>query len=355
VSFDIRQVTWVDGALGEVSPPRSRASDKLALFAPDAIERDGKYYLYFCLSDDSEGVAVASSPLGPFALVGRLPVSGIDPAVFLDDDGTAYYYWGQHHAKAARLTRDLCAVDQTSIVENIVTSEQHSFHEGSSVRKRDGLYYYVFADESRGKPTALGYATSTRPLGPFVYRGIIIDNVGCDPQTWNNHGSIEEFQGKWYVFYHRSSRNSRSMRRVCAEPITFTEDGAIPEVSMTSQGPGDPFQAGEFIPAWSTCGLTGTAYLDVFEKSEALVSISDGDTAAFRYIRLDHASALNLDIRGQGTIDVIVDDTPCGSSNATGSNSTVRIPPGTHELRLRFHNPRGMVLLGATCVPSSAP
>ena len=64
--------------------------DPPLLFAPDAVYRDGKYYLYFCMKDDSEGVAVSDRPEGPFCDPVQLPCGGIDPAVFMDDDGQAY-------------------------------------------------------------------------------------------------------------------------------------------------------------------------------------------------------------------------------------------------------------------------
>ena len=75
------------------------------------------------------------------------------------------------------------------------------------MRKIRDTYYYVYADMERGKPTALGYSTGKSPLGPFTYRGIVIDNDHCDPESWNNHGSIECVNGQWYVFYHRCSRD----------------------------------------------------------------------------------------------------------------------------------------------------
>ena len=82
--------------------------------------------------------------------------------------------------------------------------------------KRNGIYYLVFADISRaGMPTCLGYATSKSPFGPYQYRGVIIDNDHCNPGNWNNHGSIVEFGGKWYVFYHRSTQGSVMMRKAC--------------------------------------------------------------------------------------------------------------------------------------------
>jgi beta-xylosidase len=84
------------------------------LFAPDAIESNGSYYLYFCLSDGSEGVARSDRPEGPFRDAVRLPATGIDPAVFVDDDGAAYYYWGQIHAHGARLNGDMMSLDLPS-------------------------------------------------------------------------------------------------------------------------------------------------------------------------------------------------------------------------------------------------
>ena len=77
------------------------------LFAPDCIFRNGKYYLYFCMSDDSEGVAVSDRPTGPFTDPVQLPCGGIDPAVFIDTDGQAYFYWGQLFSHGVRLNPDM--------------------------------------------------------------------------------------------------------------------------------------------------------------------------------------------------------------------------------------------------------
>ena len=138
-------------------------------------------------------------------------------------------------------------VEETEKAE-ILSEEEHFFHEGASLRKIGNKYYLVFADIEHGKPTSLGYAISDSIFGPYEYKGVIIDNEGCDPKTWNNHGSIECFQGQWYVFYHRSSRNSRQFRRLCIEPITIFEDGTISMVKMTFSGNwGDLFNLSEQI------------------------------------------------------------------------------------------------------------
>ena len=298
----------------------------LRLYAPDAIEKDGKYYLYFCMSDDSEGVAVADRPEGPFGNPVQLPVQGIDPAVFIDTDGQAYYYWGQFSANAAKLNPDMMSIDESSIVNGILTEQEHHFHEGSSVRKRGDTYYYVFADVSRGKPTCLGYATGKSPLGPFAYQGVIIDNEPCDPGSWNNHGSIEEVNGQWYVLYHRSNGNSQRMRRACAELIFFDENGLIREVKMTSQGAGKPFAPGEFIPAYTACEVMGGAYVD----GDALL-LPAGGGAVFRYFE-NQIPVHKMMLEGDAVtaLQICVDDSIV--CDVTASEAIIFIPVGQHEL-----------------------
>lgn len=303
---------------------------ELRLYAPDAIHKDGRFYLYYCMSDDSEGVAVSNCPEGPFTYASTLPVSGIDPAVFVEDDGQAYYYWGQFQAKAAKLNADMISIDENSIVENILTEEEHHFHEGSSMRKRGGVYYYVFADVSRGKPTCLGYATSRSPLGPFTYQGVIIDSASCDPGSWNIHGSIEEVNGQWYVFYHRSCNNSEYLRRACAEPIFFDGNGLIPEVKMTSQGAGKPFAPGEVIPAGSACEVRGGAYI----ADSGELHLAANSSAVFRYVENEAViHQLCVTAEGGGTLSILANGEVIGSGSA-GSPIPVTLAPGLHEIEL---------------------
>ncbi len=320
-------------------------TSEIKLYAPDAIYRDGRFYLYMCFSDDSEGVAVSDRPQGPFADAVKLPVQGIDPAVFVDDDNQAYYYWGQFSASGAQLNSDMMSIDEQTICTDLLTEKTHHFHEGSSLRKRGDTYYFVFADISRGKPTALGYATSRLPMGPFTYRGVIIDNNGCDPETWNNHGSIERFNGQWYVFYHRSSQRSNSMRRVCAEPIQFLEDGTIPEVRMTSQGAGQPFGPGETIPAFTVCDMSGGLYLAPLGESEALVNISDGDKAVFRYFENNcPVSSIRLSAQGSGYMEVWADGCLCGMVDLLEKGADIDLEPGLHEIALVFRGTSNCIL-----------
>jgi arabinoxylan arabinofuranohydrolase len=264
------------------------------LYAPDCIYHNGRYYLFFCLSDGSEGVAESPLPTGRFT--NAVPVEGadgdgIDPSAFVDDDGQVYYYWGQFNLRGGRLRPDLKGIEPDSIDRELINEAEHGFHEGASIRKRGGIYYLVYTDISRGRATCLAYATSTLPLGPFKKGGIIIDNTGCDPQTWNNHGSIAEFNGKWYVFYHRSSQASNFNRRVCVEPIVFNQDGSIDEVEMTTQGVSGPPDARAIMEAWRACLLSGQVRTESAGPDqkwtgfrEHLSMIHDGDWAAYKYL-----------------------------------------------------------------------
>ena len=262
------------------------------LYAPDAMFRNGQYYLYFCTPDKlyGEGVASSKSPLGPFTNARKLNIGKyeeIDPTIFIDDDGQAYYYWGQFTLKGARMKPNMTELDESTITDNLINRDDHFFHEGSFVFKRKGIYYALYAHEGRRdrRPTCLGYSTARSPLGPFTYKGVIIDNFGCDPESWNNHGSIAEFNGQWYVFYHRSSHGSQVMRRACAEPIFFNEDGTIDEVEMTSQGAGKPLDAFNKIEAERACLLSGYCRVTLFEPgNESLSSIWSGDKVVYKFV-----------------------------------------------------------------------
>jgi hypothetical protein len=320
------------------------------LFAPDAIHRDGRYWLYFCASDQSEGVAVADSPRGPFRDARQLPCGGIDPAVFIDDDGQAYFYWGQFHAHGAKLKRNMVEFEDASIVHELLSEQAHHFHEGSSLRKRDGLYYFVYTSIERGKPTSLAYATATSPLGPFTHRGVIVDNAACDPKSWNNHGSIECVNGRWYVFYHRASRCTQQWRRLCIEPIEFDDEGLIREVPMTSQGAGRPFGLGERIEGWRACELRGTCFIGPSDDGvERLRGIGDDDEAVWRHVEWDAAPVrVEFEARGSGEIEFFIDDDAAPFAQLSIADGRawpapiVAARPGRHTLRARFRRVAGL-------------
>ena len=265
-------------------------SDEL-LFAPDCQYRNGTYYLYYCLASNknTEGVAVSKSPVGPFTngkVIDLKGINEIDPCVFLDDDGQAYYIWGQFTAKMAKLKPNMMEIDEATIRDSVVTEKEHFFHEGGYMVKRKGIYYFVYAHMGRANmPTCIGYSTSKSPMGPFKYGGVIVDNDHCDPGNWNNHGSIVEFNNQWYVFYHRATHGCNTMRKACIEPIYFNDNGSINEAEMTSQGVGGPLSAFNQIEAERACLLLGNVRVQAFDvDKEELGGIQKDSKACYRYI-----------------------------------------------------------------------
>lgn len=263
------------------------------LYAPDCIFHNEKYYLYYCLAADgeNEGVAVSDSPYGPFRDGQKITgITGIDPSIFIDDDGQAYLFWGQINAKGAKLSKDMKTIEG-EIHDNLVTYDEHFFCEGSSVRKINGIYYFVYAGAPRHKGEGchtLCYATSDSPFGPYEYRGVIIDNYNCDREVGNNHGSIIEIGGQWYVFYHRATHGTSTMRKACAEPIYFNPDGTIGEAEMTTQGVMGPISPLLRMDASRACALMGNLIVKVRRPEhdipiEYLSEIRDGDAAYWKY------------------------------------------------------------------------
>lgn len=329
------------------------------LYAPDCQYYKGTYYLYYCLANNkfTEGVATSKSPTGPFVNGKNIKLNGyneIDPCVFIDDDGQAYYIWGQFTAKMAKLKPNMIEIDSSTIKDNVVTEKEHFFHEGGYMVKRIGIYYFVYAHMGRaGRPTCIGYATSKSPMGPFKYGGVIIDNDHCDPGCWNNHGSIAEFNSKWYVFYHRSTHGSNTMRKACVEPINFNEDGSINEVEMTSQGAGHPIKANSVIDAERACLLYGNVRIEAVSPSnEILTEIRNKDAAAYKYIDFnDEVDSIRVTVfpgSKSVTIDIALDNSwgrsigkiniPGNADGKTSQTFTCKIKKvnGIHAVWLRF-------------------
>lgn len=332
------------------------------LFAPDAIKKNDTYYLYYCQPDISapEGVASSKSPLGPFTNGKKIDLFGhnqIDPSVFIDDDGSAYYLWGQFSLKMAKLNPEMTSIDSTTIRKDLITERDHFFHEGAYLTKRNDVYYLVYADISReDKPTCIGYATSKSPFGPYTYRGVIIDNDGCNPGNWNNHGSIAEFNNQWYVLYHRSTHGVRTMRKACVEPIEFLKDGSIPEVQMTTQGAAPPLNATKEIDAASACLLQGTVRIEQHEEfNEILSHFSNKDVAIYKFLDFDsEISSFTIRIKSiKGGKISVYSDKPWHKKLTTiellpqQDWQTVTVPSngesGTHAIWMEATGPEGVL------------
>lgn len=234
------------------------------MWAPDAAFKNDTYYFYFPAKDLEGifriGVATSKSPAGPFAPQPE-PIEGsfsIDPAVFVDDDGQAYIYfgglWGGQlenwrtgnfdpggvepgpgepalGPRVAKLSPDMLSFDE-SVQEISITDENGNpllagdharrYFEAPWVHKYNGVYYLSY---STGDTHFIAYATSENPAGPFVFRGYVLNPV----LGWTTHHSIVEFQGKWYLFYHDSSLSGgvSHKRNLKVAELFYNPDGTI--------------------------------------------------------------------------------------------------------------------------------
>ena len=230
--------------------------DSYSMWAPDCIERNGKYYFYFPSAPKDGrgfgiGVAIADSPEGPF-----IPepenikgISGIDPCVLQASDGNAYIFWGAGRcAKLKPNMKELADDTPTETVKwgdrefelsgvNCLKDLPNRQAEGPFAFEYNGNYYLTYP-YVRENTEVLGYAMSKNPMGPYEYKGLIMaehDN-GC----WTNHHSIINYKGQWYLFYHRNHFSPRDDKRrsVCIEKLFFNPDGTIQEVKQTMRGVG---------------------------------------------------------------------------------------------------------------------
>ena len=272
------------------------------LYAPDALYHNGRYYLFFCLSDGTEGVAESRSPAGPFenarpVTCGGEPIKGIDPSV-LAHDGKVYYTWGQFRMKMGELNDDLCTLKPETVRDGVITNADgaEGFHEGSSLRRLGDRFCLVYASEYTpdfpnhgGRPTKLDYALADAPYGPYTRMGTVIDNEGCDPASWNNHGSVIKIGGAWYVFYHASSNNTAFSRRARAERLRVDEEtGVIHTAAPTSNGFVPTLLPAHLTSPVNACRFFGGAYVTQTPEGRfPAVGLKNGAGFAFSPVRFE--------------------------------------------------------------------
>lgn len=228
------------------SPFKQTAWAKSAAWAPDCVERNGKYYLYYPTDKRHIGVAVGDSPKGPFHDPLGHPLLSIDspgvicdrdfidPAVFIDDDGQAYLFVGQNTVCCVKLNDDMVSYDgKVHIIEGV-----KDFFEAVWVHKRNGIYYMSYSDGPfRGHEPRIAYCTATSPMGPYTYQGVILDPVN----SGTNHHSIVTYRGQDYLFYHTADISRRLApdyhcgvrRSVCVDSLFYNQDGTIKKVKPT--------------------------------------------------------------------------------------------------------------------------
>ncbi|MBO3737362.1 family 43 glycosylhydrolase [Actinoplanes flavus] len=233
-------VNWTDhGTVLDLATQVDWSSGRA--WAPTVAYRNGRYYLYFC-GDTNIGVATSTSPAGPFtdALGRPLIAAGfrsgqmIDPAVFTDDNGQSYLYWGNGYAYAVPLNADMISFDPA----RVTTFGLPNFREAPFVVKRNGVYHMTYSvDDTRSENYHVEYATSTSPLGPWTHRGTILSknlNLGIKGP---GHHSIVQAPGTdtWYIAYHRFAipAGDGTNREVTIDPLRFGTDGMIMPVVPT--------------------------------------------------------------------------------------------------------------------------
>lgn len=350
--------------------------DRCSLYAPDVVRgNDGKYYLYYCLSGyrgaggykSPISVAKCDTPDGRYEYLGVVSTKDgkpyldrvcFDPAL-INDDGVIRLYYGTCYPLEDDLMLNGHRVDPDDVLSRFnpgakmgavtVTLEDdmltireeaktviptatmdtsfrgHAFFEGSSIRRINGTYYFIYSSVLNHE---LCYATSAHPDRDFVFGGTIVSagDIGINGRkekdrlnhTGTTHGSVEMINGQWYVFYHRLTHGSGYSRQACAEKIVIREDGSIPQVEITSCGLNDgPLPCDHTFSAAIACVVTdghmehgGNGFAKekhpviTNEKTEYRIEeITDGTLIGFRSFAVPPCAALTIEEKGEGEGD----------------------------------------------------
>ncbi|MGN1085706.1 MAG: family 43 glycosylhydrolase [Porcipelethomonas sp.] len=295
------------------------------LYAPDVVCRDGKYYLYSYILASKGCVSVSDRPEGPFKLLSTYVYDeadagddGIfnDAGVLVDDDGRVYIYYGFEKSHFGELNpENMYEIKKGSYKEDMIPcgDGKTDFFEASSPRKINGKYYLIYSPKNGG---CLDYAVSDSPAGPFEHKGTIINN-SIDYPGGNNHGSVCNINGQWYIFYHRMTNGTIMSRCACAEKIEILPDGTIPEVEMTSLGFEESLNPYKITPAEIACVLKGGCFItekDTFTRT--VTGIKNGSIIGYKYFDFgeDFSSKtmeFSAKVTGagcQGQIHIVIDD-----------------------------------------------
>ena len=214
-----------------------------SMWAPDCVERGGKYYFYFPNAPKAGrgfgiGVAVAEHPEGPYkAQETPFPgVFGIDPCALIASDGNAYLYWSGMGFQGAKLKDNMVELAEAPVRldENL---PRGGLKEGPFIFEREGKFYLTYP-WVQDRTECLVYAMSDNPLGPYEYKGKIMEK--SPNECWTNHHSFVEYKGQWYLFYHHNdySPDFDKNRSVRIDKVRFNPDGSIEQVTPTLRGVG---------------------------------------------------------------------------------------------------------------------
>ncbi|SFC40021.1 endo-1,4-beta-xylanase [Butyrivibrio sp. YAB3001] len=324
------------------------------------INGKDKFFLYFANNGGGIGVLTSDSPTGPWTdpigkalITGSTPgCSGVvwmfDPAVLVDSDGTGYLYFGggipsgqAAHPKTARVIK--LGADMISTSGSAATIDAPYLFEDSGINKIGNTYYYSYCSNwncANGfNNAAIEYMTSSSPMGPFTYAGEIMKNPGVffSGSTGNNHHSIFEFNGSYYMAYHTRSVESKVIGRSLGYRTTQIDKLNVSNGKINSLTP-------------SMSGVSQTSYVNPYEAVQAetmftqsgigvsgngdgvawVNQISNGDYTKVKGVNFSKglgSITVNVNSRGAGTIQVR-ENSPSGNllgtinlSNTNGSNA----------------------------------
>lgn len=285
-------------------------------WAPQAIERDGKWYLYAPVHGRGIGVLVADNPLGPYVDPLKKPLIGgyanglrdsIDPTVYIDDKGQAYLAWGNPGLWSVKLNKDMISYDtsvgENGIIRHPMTVEAlgernppdkpgttlpapalrgTSYEEGPWLYKRGNLNYLFYAGGPL--PEHLACSTGPTPEGPWTYGGVVM----APQSAFTNHPGVVDFMGKTYLFYHTAALPGGDgfKRSVAVDELKFNADGSVPMVQPTKEGPApvatlDPYKR---VEAETIARSSGVRIEPSSAGGQNVRDIHDGDTIEVRQV-----------------------------------------------------------------------
>jgi hypothetical protein len=347
------KVPWVD-------------STKYSMWAPDCIEKNGKFYFFFPANAKagsgrgfSIGVAIADNPAGPY-IPQPEPIKGIvgiDPCPFIDKDGQAYVYYSMNRIFVAKLKDNLVELaSEPKVLGDLPTK---GLVEGPFFFERNGIYYLTYP-HVENKIERLEYAISNNPMGPFKVAGVIMDETPMG--TWTNHHSLIEFKNQWYLFYHQSqySPNFDKNRSVQVDSLFFNPDGTIRKVIPTLRGVGVTNATQKIeIDRYSQISESGAsiAFIDTLNKFNGWKTIFSKPNAWVRYNTVDFGTGALKSVKVKAasqsgsTIQVRMDKVdgtliaevkiPKGSAWTTIDSKLLKKQNGIHNLvvLLKDNNP----------------
>ncbi|MEU5276962.1 family 43 glycosylhydrolase [Streptomyces asoensis] len=348
-------VHWTDhGVILDLGPDVSWADSRA--WAPTIAEKNGKYYFYYC-ADANIGVAVSDSPTGPFkdALGKPLLKAGqysgqmIDPAVFTDDDGRSYLYWGNGHAYVVPLGDDMVSFDAAQVTD--ITPS--GYNEGSFVVKRRGTYYFMWSEnDTRDENYRVAYATGPSPTGPWTKRGVILEKDLSLGIKGTGHHSVVQVPGTddWYIAYHRFAipGGDGTHRETTVDRMEFDADGLIEKVvpTLTSIDPVTVVHAGpdatgaEGAPIALTGTLSGAGGARWTLEHGAPCAIADPAAARTTVTCTDNGTYTATLTGGRSTDTAVLTVTNAAPAVTSATGPTGPVPAGHRTaVTVRFTDP----------------